>query len=743
MKHFKSKHDESLNLPNLGGEEHIPPRREKEIKPPATLKPGVEWDGDEVIVTSEVYNEPVKDWDELLNELGYDSDLYEIVEPVKVSCWDAPAGEGSTKRLYSYKAGIRAKRFTQYRDDDYSDLVTLIRKHRPLSDRLLDGDATFVVCLSDWQLGKALRDDTPILTTKGWKPHGELGIGDYVYSPNGAPVAVVGNTGSSVQDIYKVTWDDGEEIEATANHQWDGYRRFNRKGKYDRYEVSMTTRELFEINKFGTNASYARPFHIKNTSPLEVSPQELPVDPYLFGAWLGDGSSYSGRITSAGSDSSYWLNLFDCHTVKNGANRGEMVEIRIDGLTSKLNKMGVLGSKSIPKEYLDGSIDQRLSLVQGLMDTDGYCSEDGSAEFCQVNNNIADGMEFLLNSLGMKVKRRVKQTTHQPANILQFTPNRELPWQRVFRMQRKLDRLRYGEGQWTYSYIRNVEKMERASAQCITVEGGLYLAGVSLKATHNSDGDGTEGTIKRILVMIDEVTDRIRELRKSGRKMKTLVVAGIGDMVENCAGHYASQTFTVELNRRQQIRVLRRLLTKAITTWSKLFSEVIVIAVPGNHGENRNAAGKAFTTRGDNDDVSVFEMVAEILSANPDAYGHVRFILPEDEISITIEVSGFILGFAHGHVTSSGADPQKKIKEWWKNQKFTNNPIGDANILITGHYHHFSVIEHDNDKIHMQCPAMDGGSEWFNDLTGVDSRPGTLTFLLDSSDKPYRDLEII
>jgi hypothetical protein len=412
MKHFSYEGDESLNLPNLDGKEYIPPKKETTIKPPAALKPSVDWDGEEVQVTSEVYSEPVKDWDELLAELGYDPQMYEVIEPVKISSWDANAGEGEVKRLYSYKIGIRAKRETQYRDEDYKDLVTLIKKHRPLTEKNADGDSTFVVCLSDWQLGKA-------------------------------------------------------------------------------------------------------------------------------------------------------------------------------------------------------------------------------------------------------------------------------------------------------------------------------------------DGDGTDGTITRILDMIDGVTERIRELQKSGRKMKTLVVAGIGDMVENCEGHYASQTFTVQLNRRQQIRVLRRLLTKAVTTWSKMFPEVLIVSVPGNHGENRNSSGKAFTTRGDNDDVAVFEMVAEILSANPEAYGHVKFIIPEDEISLVIETNGTYLGFAHGHVTSNGADPQKKVKEWWKAQTFANNPIGHVNILITGHYHHFSIIEHDRTKIHMQCPAMDGGSEWFKDLTGVDSRTGTLTFVVDKTNRPYRDLEII
>ena len=176
-----------------------------------------------------------------------------------------------------------------------------------------------------------------------------------------------------------------------------------------------------------------------------------------------------------------------------------------------------------------------------------------------------------------------------------------------------------------------------------------------------ADGDGTEGTIDRILQMIDDVTNRIKDLQKSGRKFKTLVIAGIGDMVENCDGNYASQTFTVQLNRRQQIRVLRRLLVKAVTSWAKMFPEVVITAVPGNHGENRKD-GKSFTTRGDNDDVAAFEMLAEILAINPDAYGHVKFLIPEDDISVVFKVFETYIGFTHGHVTSGGSDPQKKIR---------------------------------------------------------------------------------
>jgi len=410
LKHLEFEEDPNLNRPVVDGKEQSKkPKKQADYKPPATLKPGVDWDGEGIQVTSEVYAEPIRDWDVLLSELGYDPELYEIIEPVKISAWDAPA-DGGPKRMYSYKAGLRAKQATQYRDDDYRELVSQIKKHRPMKE-LPRGESVFVINLADWQLGKA-------------------------------------------------------------------------------------------------------------------------------------------------------------------------------------------------------------------------------------------------------------------------------------------------------------------------------------------DGDGTHGTVTRLLRRFDLIVDRINELNKAGRKIQKIIIAGLGDLEEGCDGHYPSQTFTVQLNRRQQIRLLRRLITQLITRVAKMAPEVQVFAVPGNHGENRKD-GKAFTTRGDNDDVAVFEMVAEILSANPAAYGHVEFFLPEDQMYMIAEAAGKHIGFFHGHLTPSGSDPQKKIREWWKAQSFSRNEIGFVDILVTAHYHHFSVIEYDDNAIHFQCPSEDGGSEWYSDLTGMNSRPGTLTFLVDGSDKPYRDLEIL
>jgi hypothetical protein len=256
-----------------------------------------------------------------------------------------------------------------------------------------------------------------------------------------------------------------------------------------------------------------------------------------------------------------------------------------------------------------------------------------------------------------------------------------------------------------------------------------------------ADGDGVEGTVRRIEAGIFGVKDRYDELFTVGRKLGTLIVAGMGDLIEQCANNYAQQTFTVQLNRRDQEKLARRLLVKAIDVWARDFERVIVLAVPGNHGENRTSVGHSYTNDADNSDVALMETVAEVFARTP-GFEHVSFIIPNDEMSVVLDVSGTLCGFTHAHKAenSAGAMPQAKIKTWWSNQAFGGQVIGEVTLLFTAHYHHFSVIEHGN-KAHFQCPTQDGGSKWHRDATGVDSPQGMLTVVV--GDGWYSDLEVI
>lgn len=248
-----------------------------------------------------------------------------------------------------------------------------------------------------------------------------------------------------------------------------------------------------------------------------------------------------------------------------------------------------------------------------------------------------------------------------------------------------------------------------------------------------ADHGGVEGTIERIIERRDAVVQRAKSLRKIGYDLAHLNVLWTGDSIEGCMGHYPSQTFAVELDRRDQIKVTRRLLTDSLMEWSKHFDSITVAAVGGNHGENRST-GKAYTGTHDNDDLAVVEQVAEILSANEQAFGHVRFVIAKDNLTLTVPSGEWILGITHGHMARSSGNAEGKLRRWWSDQAAGRQPIGDADILVSGHYHHLRVADWGG-CVWLQAPALEGGSEWWRVATGEVSQIGMLTFVTTPRDR--------
>lgn len=255
-----------------------------------------------------------------------------------------------------------------------------------------------------------------------------------------------------------------------------------------------------------------------------------------------------------------------------------------------------------------------------------------------------------------------------------------------------------------------------------------------------SDGDGVEGTVRRWLDAIGGVRDRYRELRKIGRTLSTLVVADVGDSTEGCYGNYPGQEFMVGLNQRDQAKLYRRLLAQSLRTWAPDFDRVVVLGVPSNHTENRQG-GKRATDDGDDSGLANLECLAEAFSENPQ-FSHLSFVIPTDEMVVVLDLEGTTVAFTHAHKAERGGGlPQAKVKTWWANQSFSEQPVGDAEVLVSAHFHHYSVIDH-GPKLHVQCPSMDGGSKWFQDATGAASRSGMLTFVTGSGAR-YTDEKIV
>lgn len=247
-----------------------------------------------------------------------------------------------------------------------------------------------------------------------------------------------------------------------------------------------------------------------------------------------------------------------------------------------------------------------------------------------------------------------------------------------------------------------------------------------------SDGDGVEGTMQRLDDLIGQVEDRWRQLRKQGVPLGTLYPCFMGDLFEGCAGHYAQQAFRTQLNIRDQRKALRWFIDSALDRWSKLAPQVAVKVVGGNHGEEREA-GKSHTSFSDNRDVAVVEDVAYAFSKQPDRYGHVGFAIPNDDLTLTFDHDGLIVGLMHGHQAGFGAgDPKAKIDRWWRGQMAGQQAVGDADVLLSAHFHQafFQTIGR---RTHFGCPALEGGSDWYRNIAGMENKPGALSFAIDGN----------
>jgi hypothetical protein len=245
-----------------------------------------------------------------------------------------------------------------------------------------------------------------------------------------------------------------------------------------------------------------------------------------------------------------------------------------------------------------------------------------------------------------------------------------------------------------------------------------------------SDHGGVEALIERLLALKDAVPARVRTLAKHGKPVSHLYVVGMGDMVEGCGNdHYAMQDFSVQLDRRQQVKLVRRMLVGMLTEWAKLPVTIVVGCVPGNHGENRRN-GKAFTTFEDNDDLAVFEQAAEVLNAA--GFADVSWVIPDGDMTITLDICGTVCSFAHGHQFRGTGLALNKAKSWWKDKMASMHATGDARVLVFGHYHHLQVLQ-DGPRTIFGCPSNDGGSRWFEESGGPTTACGTLTFVADAA----------
>jgi phage terminase large subunit GpA-like protein len=375
-----------------------------------------------------------------------------------------------------------------------------------------------VVFMKGAQIGGPLALDTPIPTASGWTTMGEIRIGETVFDDNGQPCTV--RSVSAVftgRPCFRFVLSDGAEFVCDAEHRWVVWDDL---GPGKRKLLKATTGEMYPRHKVrGIRNRYA----IDVAGPLTLPAAELPIDPYLLGVWLGNGSAWMNQVTIHENDIEFPELLRDCGfdveyrlppwrkgktanlLIDGGRGRGRdemgrfvaVAEPESPSFMTCLRETHLLCDKRIPAAYLRASVAQRLALLQGLMDTDGHCTELGRCEFSTASPALRDGAYELIVSLGMKAtiatsnRPSGKRQYPRPHYRISFLAYSDLP---VFRLERKFERQKplTDDCRPTETFRRRVVAIERVASvpvRCIEVDSPshLYLVGRAMVPTHNTE----------------------------------------------------------------------------------------------------------------------------------------------------------------------------------------------------------------------------------------------------------------
>lgn len=316
----------------------------------------------------------------------------------------------------------------------------------------LDGHDRAVV-ITSVESGKALSLDTEIPVPGGYTTMGELEVGDTVFARDGSPT-VVEWVGPVYTDhvVYRVRLLDGSEVLADAEHQWvassfrDDAMACGWGRKPPGFNV-VTTAEMAECVRCSGQWNWRLPV----AGVVEHPEVDLPVNPYVFGAWLGSGGGH------------------DC-------------------CVDRLEKIGVVGNEHVPDLYLTAGPEQRLELLRGLMDASGSNSGGGRVEITQKRRRLAENVLEIIRSLGMKAAMHEKVVSETSSWTVSWTPTVQ-----VFSLRRKSEVLAPWLSAKRATWLNQrtvvaVDEVGSVPVRCIGVahESHAFIAGRDHIVTHNS-----------------------------------------------------------------------------------------------------------------------------------------------------------------------------------------------------------------------------------------------------------------
>lgn len=351
-------------------------------------------------------------------------------------------------------------------------------------------------------IGKDLPLTTPLATPTGWTTMGEVQVGDYLLDEMGQPTKVVAKSEVFHNKLFKMTFSDGAEMVSSGTHLWNTLD-FNTTGRLRRKPGFTDYRELWdytetrETREIATTLTHRgnRNHYIPINGALQLAERELPIDPYVLGAWLGDGSSQAPMIT-LGENKRHILERLHAAGYETKKLKNDLLySFAGQGFLELIRENDLWKNKHIPAEYLRASEAQRLELLRGLMDTDGF-NLDGKSNtgvgIDLMNKQLAEGLVELVRTLGARCSINVGRTYLNgedagPRYRMVFNPVFE-PFSPGSPKSKARPTGGAQQARRTVRTVVSVEPTPTVPTQCVTVDSprNLYLAGPEMLVTHNS-----------------------------------------------------------------------------------------------------------------------------------------------------------------------------------------------------------------------------------------------------------------
>lgn len=351
-----------------------------------------------------------------------------------------------------------------------------------------------VIDMESRATGKDISNTQRLVYSDGSRrPIKDCCVGDRIFGDDGKLTTIIQRRDFNDQMQYKVTLQDGRTVDCGGGHLWSVRQRDTHTGEYK--EQVKTTIDLLKDYKYSRGESR---YYIKNSEPLQYPEKELPIEPYFFGLWLGDGNSHNTGITTMDKEIVDYLygyaERLGVQLSTYAAHKNAPVYAicktgngyRPNELLHKLIELNVIKNKHIPDIYLTSSIGQRLELLRGLMDSDGYIGANGTIDISTSYDGLKTTIPILTRSLGIRTVSTVKKTKCKDSLRIHLNTNLC-----VFNLSRKVNRITNPSGK-SINYRKQVAIVDISEigilpSVCIAVDNknSLFLV-EDFVVTHNS-----------------------------------------------------------------------------------------------------------------------------------------------------------------------------------------------------------------------------------------------------------------